>query len=664
MAEFEFLKSLVIIFGLSAVVVFVLGKFRVPSIIGFLTAGVLLGPYGLELIRDIHLVEIFAEIGVVLLLFTIGLEFSLKNLLTLRKTIFLGGFLQVFLAGLAVFFLSTFTGQDTGTSIVLGGLTALSSTAIVLKLLFDRAEIDSPHGRVSLGILIFQDFCVVLFILLIPMMKGAQGGIADVVWVLVKSIVFITAVIVTARWIVPNALHQVVHTRMRELFVISIIFICLGTAYLTYEFGFSLALGAFIAGLVVSESEYSYQAIADILPFKDSFNGLFFISVGMLMDVHFLWTNLGSVMLFVCVLIILKILTTTAAAFLTGSNLRVSLHSGLILAQVGEFSFVLAVTALKQDLITDTVYQLFLSSAILSMLITPFFVAVSSSVSTWVTSRKLLARVQAMRARGEALRMKEGKTDHVIIIGFGVNGKNLSLVLKELEVPYSILELNGRTVLNMRKQGEPIFYGDGTSPEILHKLGIDKARVVVISITDPAAARKIAITARKMNPRLYIVVRTRYIAEVEDLHANGADEVIPAEFETSIELFCRILHFYHMPKGLIGQYADQFRKNHYSMFIKGDTPKKLFHDTLALMPDVHYESFVVKGSSPAVDVSIRLLDIQNRTGALVIAVRRNNKTMRGLTPDFEFQKGDIVFLIGDAISLQNANKLFFRKKRD
>jgi CPA2 family monovalent cation:H+ antiporter-2 len=662
MAEFEFLKSLVIIFGLSAVVVFILGKFRIPSIIGFLAAGVLLGPYGLELIKDIHLVEIFAEIGVVLLLFTIGLEFSLKNLLTLRKTIFFGGFLQVSFAGLSVFFLSQFTGQDTGTSIVLGGLTALSSTAIVLKLLFDRAEIDSPHGRVSLGILIFQDFCVVLFILLIPMLKGAHSSTVDVAWIIGKSIVFIAAVIVAARWIVPNALHQIVHTRMRELFVISIIFICLGTAYLTYELGFSLALGAFIAGLVVSESEYSYQAIADILPFKDSFNGLFFISVGMLMDVHFLWANLESVMLFVCVLIILKIFTTTAAAFLTGSNLRVSLHSGLILAQVGEFSFVLAVTALKQGLITDNIYQLFLSSAIISMLITPLFVAVSSNVSTWITSRKLLARVQAMREHGESLNVNDRKIDHVIIIGFGVNGKNLTLVLKELEVPYTILELNSQTVLNMRKQGEPIFYGDGTSQEILHKLGIKRAKAVVISISDPAATRKIVITARKMNPELFIVVKTRYIAEVEDLLECGADEVIPAEFETSIELFCRILHCYQMPKGLIGQYAEQFRKNHYSMFIKGETQKKLFHDTLALMPDVHYESFVVKKNSPAIDASIRSLDIQNTTGALVIAVRRDNKTLRGLTPDFEFQKGDIVFLIGDTISLQNANKLLFKKK--
>jgi len=662
MAEFEFLKSLVIIFGLSAVVVFILGKFRIPSIIGFLAAGVLLGPYGLELIKDIHLVEIFAEIGVVLLLFTIGLEFSLKSLLTLRKTIFFGGFLQVFLAGLAVFFLSQFTGQDTRTSIVLGGLTALSSTAIVLKLLFDRAEIDSPHGRVSLGILIFQDFCVVLFILLIPMLKGAHSSIVDLSWVVVKSIVFIAAVIISARWIVPNARHQVVHSRMRELFVISIIFICLGTAYLTYELGFSLALGAFIAGLVVSESEYAYQATADILPFKDSFNGLFFISVGMLMDIQFLWANLESVMLFVCILIILKIFTTTAAAFFTGSNLRVSLHSGLILAQVGEFSFVLAVTALKQDLITDNIYQLFLSSAIISMLITPLFVAVSSNVSTWITSRRLLARVQAIREHREFMHTEDVKADHVIIIGFGVNGKNLSIVLKELEVPYTILELNSQTVLTMRKKGEPIFYGDGTSPEILHKLGIERARVVVISITDPAATRKIAITARKMNPKLYIVVRTRYIAEVEDLFESGADEVIPAEFETSIELFCRILQFYQMPKGLIGQYAEQFRKNHYRMFIKGETQKKLFHDTLALMPDVHYESFVVKSNSPAVDASIRSLDIQNQTGALVIAVRRDNKTTRGLTPDFEFQKGDIVFLIGDNISLQNANRLFFRKK--
>lgn len=664
MAEFEFLQSLVIIFGLSAVVVFLLGKIRIPSIIGFLVSGVIIGPYGLKLINDIHLVEIFAEIGVVLLLFTIGLEFSLKKLLTLKKTIFLGGMLQVFLTSLIVFSLSRFAGQDNNSSIILGSLAALSSTAIVLKLLFDRAEIDTPHGRVSMGILIFQDLCVVLFLLLIPMLKGEEQTVSGILWILAESVFFIAAVIITASWIVPRLLHQIVHTRMRELFTISIIFICLGTAFLTYKLGFSLALGAFIAGLVVSESEYSYQAVADILPFKDSFNSLFFISVGMLMNVQFFLSHMGTVILIVCIILILKTVTTTAVVLLTGNNLRISLHSGLVLSQVGEFSFILAVTALKSGLITQDIYQLFLSSVIITMLLTPLFVAYASDVSLWITSLRIASRFRAAVRTAEMTGQVETKTDHVIIIGFGANGKNLALVLKELEVPYVILEMNSQTVIKMQKEGEPIYYGDGTSQEILHKLGIGSARAIVISITDPSATRKIVITVRRMNPKIFIIVRTRYLAEVQDLLACGADDVIPAEFETSIELFSRVLQFYQMPSALIGRYAARFRKDHYKMFIRGETPKRLFHDTVALMPDVNYESCVIESGSPAAGSSIQTLDIRNKSGAHVIAVRRRNSTEMNLAADFVFQEGDIVFLIGDSAATKTADRMFFQAVRE
>lgn len=662
MIEFEFLRSLVIIFGLSAVVVFILGKFRVPSIIGFLIAGVVLGPHGLELIKEVHLVEVFAEIGIVLLLFTIGLEFSLKGLLALRKTIFIGGVLQVFSTALLVYWLAIFQGYNMNTSVVLGGLVALSSTAIVLKLLFERAEIDSPHGRASLGILLFQDFCVVMFILLIPVLKGTQSSLKDILYVFAESVVFIVTVIITARWIVPRVLHQIVHTRMRELFIISIIFICLGTAYFTYKLGFSLALGAFIAGLVISESEYSYQAISDILPFKDSFNGLFFISVGMLMDINFFLTNVGTVLMLVFMIIFVKAVTSTISLLLTGMNFRVSLHSGLILAHIGEFSFILAVTGLKAGLITDNVYQLFLSSAIITMSLIPLFVIFSPGVSTWIVSHGLLSRIQGGKTSEEMRGETDRKTDHVIIVGFGVNGKNLAIVLKELEVPYVILELNSRTVNRMREQGEPISYGDATSREILHKMGIERARVIVISIADPSATRKIVNTVRNMNRKIFIVVRTRFLAEVDDLLMSGADEVIPEEFETSIELFSRILNFYHMPKSLINRYADRFRKDHYKMFVKGETPKRLFQDTIALMPDVNYGSFIIEKDSPAVDSSLRNLDIQNKTGANVIAVRRDNNTIMGLRADFVFQAGDFVFLIGDQQSLERAHNIFFKRQ--
>ena len=661
MPEFDFLRSLVIIYGLSAIVVFTLGKLRVPSLIGFLIAGVLLGPYGFELISDVHLVEIFAEIGIVLLLFTIGMEFSLKKILALKKTIFAGGFLQILITGLIVFFITVNSGYDINSSIVMGALVALSSTAIVLKLLFERAEIDSQFGKSSLGILIFQDLSVVFFLLLLPMLTAHESGIFNVLKILAESLLFITAVIVSARLLVPKLLHQIVHSRIRELFVISIIFICLGTAYLTYELGFSLALGAFIAGLVVSESEYSFQAISDILPFKDSFNGLFFISVGMLMDVNFFLSNAGYIMLIVLIVIVVKILSTTLAVLLAGSHLRIALHSSLILAQVGEFAFILAVSALKLGLISDTIYQYFLSSAIITMLITPLMFYISPTVSTWVTSRKILARLESMRAIEQKKGFKDRKSDHVIIVGFGLNGKNLALVLKELEVAYMVLEMNSHTIDEARKQGESIIYGDATSREILHKLNLEKARVIVICISDPSATRNIVLTARKMNPHVYIVVRTRFLAEVEDLIETGADEVIPAEFETSIELFSRVLKFYNMPKSLIGQYADRFRTDHYQMFIRGETPKRLFHDTIALMPHMDYESYVVDKGSVAAGKTLRESSIHEKTGSFAVAVKRGNETINGIRANFQLQDNDIVFLIGDKQSLKEANKRFFKK---
>jgi len=660
MYEFEFLRSLIIIFGISALGIFILNKLRIPSIVGFLISGMLIGPHGLELIKDVHLVEIFAEIGVVLLLFTIGLEFSLKKIFTLRKAIFVIGFMQVLITFLAVVGIClAFLKFDMNTSLIMGSLISLSSTAIVMKLLFDRGEIDSPHGRISLGILIFQDLSVVLFMMMIPVLGGTEKDILKIIKITGESVVIILLVILSARWLVPLLLHQIVRTRMRELFIISIIFICLGAAYLTYRLGLSLAIGAFIAGLIISESEYSYQAISDVLPFKDSFNGLFFISIGMLMDIDFLLENLGMVIISVVGVVLLKTLISTGIIFSLWSNLRVSLQSGLILSQIGEFSFILSVAAMKQGLMQEEMYQLFLSSAIVTMLLTPLLVVISPRVSMWVTSRKLLMRLESMRALRDKTKVQTRREDHVIIVGFGMNGRNLALVLRELEVPYIALDLNSRTVSEWREKGEPILYGDATSQEILIKLGIERARVIVIAINDAAASRKIVSTARILNPGIFIIVRTSYLAEVDDLIRIGADEVIPAEFETSIELFSRVLKFYHMPKSLIRDYAERFRRDHYEMFFKGETPKRLFHETIAVMPDVEYESFVVKGSSRAVGSTYRELRIQEQTGAMIIGVKRDGDIIRGLSDEFRFMEGDIVFLIGDKESLKKAGELYF-----
>jgi CPA2 family monovalent cation:H+ antiporter-2 len=652
--ELEFLKTLVIIFGLSASVVFILHKLRVPSIVGFLIAGVCLGPHGFGFIQKVHEVELLAEIGVILLLFTIGLEISLKNLKRIRSAVLGGGFSQVFLTFLVTSAIAYPFLRKWNTSLFMGFLFSLSSTAIVMKLLFDRGEIDSPHGRLSMGILIFQDLCVVPLMLLIPILAGNQGSFVELSWTIFKSATILFAVIFGARWLVPNILHQIVHTRSRELFVITVILLCLGTALLTSRLGLSLALGAFLAGLVISESEYAYQAISEILPFKDSFNGLFFISVGMLMNLRFFSQNLLVILLAVLLILLLKTFTGSLSIHLLGHPIRVSMQTGLHLAQIGEFSFVLATTGRSAGLITESHYQLFLSASILTMVLTPFLLRASPGISSWVSSKKLLERLDRMRRMAEKEGFPSKREGHVIIVGFGLNGRNLAEVLKEASIPYVVLELNNDTVLQMKKRREPIFYGDGTSPEILHKLGIETARMLVIAISDPSSTRRIVQMARKGNPRLYIIVRTRYTAEVEDLIKLGANEVIPEEFETSIEIFAKVLHHYHVPKNLLIDQIERIRSGSYEVLRRVELPVRNLPEKCEILTDVDTETYLINDQAYASGRSIKALRIRSTTGATVIAVKRGNEIIPSPESEFTFIPGDIVYLIGRRENLLQA----------
>jgi len=653
--ELEFLKSLVIIFGFSAFVVFMLGRLKVPSIVGFLVAGVILGPHGFGFIKDVHEVELLAEIGVILLMFTIGLEFSLKNLMMLRSHVLGGGTIQVVLTVLAVAIMSFFfLNQNINAAVFDGFLVALSSTAIVIKLLMDRAEINSPHGRSSVGILIFQDLCVVPFMLLTPILAGSGGSLQDIVFTMLKSFGVLAAVLIAARWAVPFILHEIVKTRSRELFIITIILLCIGTAFFTSKLGLSLALGAFLAGIVISESEYASQAIADIMPFKESFIGLFFISIGMLMDVGFLRENIVTVIGTVIFIIMLKTIISAIASMLSGQPIRTSILSGFYLSQIGEFSFVLAIAGKKAGLLDEYGYQIFLSASVITMLLTPFIISVSPSVSEYLISvlpLKSFERIKRKRLKEE---FPSKKLDHVIIVGFGVNGSNLAKVLKESGIPYTVLEMNANTVKKMKKKGEPIYYGDGTSPEILHKMGIHRASVLVVAISDPAATRRIVQIARHENPEIHIIVRTRYVAEVDDLIKLGANEVIPEEFETSIEIFSRVLHHYHVPKNVITEHIDNIRQNSYSVLRTVELPKKHLTERYEFLKDIETETYLIKKGSHISGHSIKELHLRAETGVTIIAVQRGEDVHQNPPPDFVLKSDDVLLLIGKRKDINNA----------
>lgn len=653
MPQYAFLQTLVVILGTSALVVFLLNRLKVPSIVGFLIAGMLIGPYGLGLIKDIHEVELLAEVGVILLLFVIGIEFSLAHLLKMKKIIVWGGGTQVlitiiFSAAVSYLFIS-----DIYQSIFFGFLIALSSTAIVLKMLQERGEIDTPHGRMMVGILIFQDLCVVPLMLITPAMSGGGIELYEIAYKMLKAALIVAIVLIAARWIVPELLHQVVRTKSRELFISVIILLCFGIALLTSKFGLSLALGAFLAGLIIAESEYASQATSEILPFKDSFIGLFFVSVGMLMDISFVRDNYLQILAAVLGIFILKMLTGSLAAYIAGSNLKYSFNTGFGLAQVGEFSFVLALVGKSVGLITDDFYQIFLSSSVITMFITPFVIRYSSNLSQRITSLSPFRDFLKSKDTQEAAKRLSYAEGHVIIVGFGINGKNLARVLSDTQIPYVVIELNADTVKKKKKK-EPIFYGDATSPEILHHAGIHKAKILVIAISDAAATRRIVQIARKENPKLHILVRTRYVAEIDDLTKLGANEVIPEEFETSIEIFSRTLHHYQVPKNIINENINNIRKNHYKALRTTTLPTKFLTERYDLMKAIETETYLIKDGSKVEGFSIKELRLRAETGATIIAIQRNDDIFLNPQANFQLKAGDVLMLIGKSKDLSNA----------
>ncbi|MGC8938219.1 MAG: cation:proton antiporter [Thermodesulfovibrio sp.] len=365
---YEFLQAILIIFGISGLIIYVLGKFKIPAIVGFLIAGTIIGPHGMALIKEPQQVELIAEIGVILLMFTIGVEFSIPKLFSLKKEVFLFGSLQVLFTIIVVSIISQIVlNTALNLSLFYGFIVALSSTAIVMKLLSDRGELNSPHGKISLGILLFQDLCVVPLMLFTQMLSAEDGSFYMFFGIILKAFIILTVIFLFSRIAVPFILHEVVKTRSRELFIIAIISICLGTAFFTSKLGLSLALGAFLAGVVISESEYSAQAVSDILPFKETFSGIFFISIGMLLNVTYITNNISELAFLVGGIFFSKALSIALIIYFFLRSLKICLTSALALSQIGEFSFILAFTGKIMGLLNENDYQNFIAASVITL---------------------------------------------------------------------------------------------------------------------------------------------------------------------------------------------------------------------------------------------------------------------------------------------------------
>ena len=651
MSQVSILTELLLVLAVTLGIVFLFHKLRLPTIVGFLLAGVFMGPDGLGLIRNASQVETLAGIGVVFLLFTIGLELSLGQLAQTGRTLLWAGIFQILLTILVVLLVSLFLGYGIEIAIFYGFLVSLSSTAIVLRIYSDRGEIDALQGRLATGILLLQDLCIVPMMLLVPVL-GQSGKISFplIGWAFLKAFLALLIIVSATRTVFPWLLRQVTLLRNRELFVLFIVFICLGMAWLTSEAGLSLALGAFIAGLVISESEFSHQIIADILPLRDCFSGIFFISIGMLLNLDFLMHDIFSALLNLILIVGIKGGVIFVIFWWFYRSLRLGVVLGLGLAQVGEFSLILAKAGAGYGLLTATSEQTFLSASILSMIVTPFLIQ-------W--AQRLAFGIEAVvRApSGELLsEKKEGgvTTGHVIVVGYGLNGQNLSRVLKEVGIPYRILEMDPDLVNEARAADEPITFGDGTRPGVLQKMGIEKARILVLAISDPVATSHVVSQVRRLRHDLYIIVRTRYVAEIDRLYTLGANQVIPEEFETSVEIFARVLQEYHLPRNVISLQVDLIRKEHYGTLRGLRLQGKRLDELSQFLAGTTTDTLLIMEGSPAVGQTLAGLEVRQKSGVTVIAVVRDGQSFHNPSPDFRLASGDILVLLGSHKELDEA----------
>jgi CPA2 family monovalent cation:H+ antiporter-2 len=644
------LSNMVIVFALAIVSMFICIRLKVPTIVGLLLVGVAAGPSGLGLVNVSVEVESIADIGVVLLLFTIGLEFSLKKLLRARRTVLLGGSLQVALTVITIYLAATWAGLGGAESLFAGFVISMSSTAIAMKILEERGQIDGPVGSSSLAISLFQDIMSVPMVLSIPLLLGIGENAGTELGVFfLKSSVIIALVLFGARWLIPAILYQVTRTRSRELFLLSVLGLCGGIAWLTSRVDLSLALGAFLAGLIISESEYSHQALGSILPFRDVFTGFFFISVGMLLDVHYFLQHPFSIGALALGVVVLKILIIVVACTLIGLPLTTGILTGFAISNIGEFSFVLIRAGSSSGLISDDTGQFFLAVTVISMILAPFLMGASTRVTEFIRNLPLSDRLRAGLFSLSGIESPDSfgkKTGHIIIVGYGINGRNVARAASIAGIPYLIIEMNPDTVRREQENGEHIIFGSADQAAVLEYAGIAAARVLVIAIADPASTRQVTVVARKANQDIYIIARTRYLQEVQPLYDLGADEVIPEEFETSVEIFTRVLKKYLVPLDEIRRFAGEIRSGGYEL-LRGMRPAaRSCGDLSCYLAGEEVAALRVSSVSDLAGRTLAEINMRRAHEVSVVAVRRDAAVISNPDGDTRILAGDILVAFG------------------
>ncbi len=649
------LLQLILLLALAAAGLALFERFKLPAIAGFLVVGAIAGPGGLGAVADPASVRTLAEFGVIFLLFEIGLELPLERLRDLGRTALVAGGIQVVVTVALVAIGAWQLGIAPASALVLGGLVAMSSTALVVRMLSDDGQIDAPHGQLAIAVLVFQDLSIVPFLLGIPLLAGAEeSSVQDLLLSLARMAGAFALLVFIVRFAVPRVLSRVAEARSPDLFSILAMLIVLGSATLAEQLGLTLAIGAFMAGVAATSSPYAQQLFSEVVPLRGVLLGIFFTAVGMLFEPRVVLEHAPLVILYLLTTIVLKAGVIAATnTLLLGRSLRVGLLAGLALSQTGEFSFILAEAASRAGLLDESLYQVVLAGSVLSLVASPFLVRASPHLAE-LASRWLGERDD------EALRLQtphggEDLCERVLVIGFGLAGQTLARLLRAIDVPYVILDANARAVTQAQERGEAILFGDATRPTVLKRLSLEQAKLVAVAISDPLATRRIVSRIRLMAPETPILARSHLVSEVDQLDAAGATSVVAEEFEGSIAVVARALELFQIPAGAISSFTDALREEGYGA-IREPASHRLDPWLVELLNEAGTHWVQVPERFPP-DRSLRDLDLRARTGANILVVERDGASISNPGPTFALHAGDRLLVLGDADDLAKLGDL-------
>jgi CPA2 family monovalent cation:H+ antiporter-2 len=657
--ELAILKDIVIIFALSTLVNLVFTRFKIPTVVGYLLTGIIAGPHLLSLIEARHEIELMAEIGVVLLLFTIGLEFSLSHLLKIRRIVFFGGLVQVIFTAGVFLIISHFYGMNWQAALLMGFLAALSSSALVLKLLQERSELTSNYGRTVLGILIFQDLLLAPLLLFTDILADSSVSFSKEFFLLTGKVILIIGLVYAAnKWLLPRLLSLIAMAKNQELFMMSIFLICFAIALLTSKLGMSLAFGAFLAGLMISESEYSYNVFGNFLPVKDVFASFFFVSVGMLLDLTFVFDNYQLVIVTVLLVIFIKTIIAGGTGFILGHTFQGTILIGLALSQVGEFSFILAKIGFDTSIIPEFYYHLFLAVAVITIALTPLLLYLSPFLV-----RSLLKLPLPDFLINGLFPLKETEipefNNHLVIIGKDASAMKLSKMAKYNNIQHVSIVFDPSLAREKMNNEDLVVYGDAVNEPILRKAHVDTADIVVVSVGSLVPSMAIIEKVRRLNKTAYILVRSTVISNVEPLYKVGADQVLPEKLEIAIDLLNRILNKRLIPQREVNRIMTRIRSMSLGAFIDKDPVNQ--PSILDEFSNINITAIKVEAGSEAEGKSLIDIDLRKKTGVTVLAIRRGTDVIEHPVPKTVFQSEDIAYLLGNPEQINFASELLHLK---